>query len=304
MTGRPAPDPARLAAVLREGVSGAADRSVVPLGSGEDHDAFLVDGDLVVRLQKDPATAGRTVEREAELLALVARVATVPVPVPALVLPEHGCLGYRRLPGQPLLQLPPEPRSSVAEQVGAVLGELLATLHVVPARQVGHLVGVEPSAPTEELAEAVRTYEQVHAVIPGEERPHIERFLGMPPPSPADGLVFSHNDLGIEHVLVNPDDLSVTGVIDWSDAAVTDPARDFGLILRDLGPTALERALAAYGTAGGQGSVCRERVWFLARCAALEDLAYGLSHGRSEYADKTLAALPWLFGDAPRPVTH
>src|SRR5690606_21159773 len=117
MTGRPAPDPARLAAVIRGRDSGAADRPGGPRRSGEDHDAFLVDGDLVVRLQKDPATAGRTVEREAELLALVARVATVPVPVPALVLPEHGCLGYRRLPGQPLLQVPPVRRSSVTEQV-------------------------------------------------------------------------------------------------------------------------------------------------------------------------------------------
>jgi aminoglycoside phosphotransferase (APT) family kinase protein len=299
MTGRLGPDPARLAAVLREMATVAAARSVVPLGSGEDHDAFLVDGNLVVRLQKDPATAARTVEREAELLELVARVATVPVPVPAFVLPEHGCLGYRQLPGEPLLQTPPVRRSSVAEQVGAVLGELLAALHGIPAGRVGHLVEVEPGAPTEELAEAVRTYEQVHAVMPEEVRPHIERFLGMPPPSPADGLVFSHNDLGIEHVLVDPDDLSVTGVIDWSDAAVTDPASDFGLILRDLGPTGLERALATYGTAGGdQGSVSPERVWFRARCAALEDLAYGLGQGRSEYADKTLAALPWLFGDA------
>jgi aminoglycoside phosphotransferase (APT) family kinase protein len=36
-------------------------------------------------------------------------------------------------------------------------------------------------------------------------------------------LVLSHNDLGIEHVLVDPATLEVTGVVDWSDAAIVDP---------------------------------------------------------------------------------
>ena len=35
-------------------------------------------------------------------------------------------------------------------------------------------------------------------------------------------------------------------MIDWSDAALVDAARAFGLVLRDLGPAALDIALAAY----------------------------------------------------------
>lgn len=123
--------------------------------------------------------------------------------------------------------------------------------------------------------------------IPEHVRPAVGRFLEAPPPiEPAARRVFSHNDLGIEHVLVDPATLRITGVIDWSDAALTDPAYDFGLLLRDLGPVAL--------TACGPHA---ERAWFYARCAVLEDLAYGLASGRDRYVEKSLSGLRRLFGE-------
>jgi aminoglycoside phosphotransferase (APT) family kinase protein len=73
----------------------------------------------------------------------------------------------------------------------------------------------------------------------------------------------------------------VTGVIDWSDAALTDPAVDFARLYRDFGPAFLEETRHAYG--GLDGS--RSRIEFFARCAALEDLAYSRKSGRKEYAD-------------------
>jgi aminoglycoside phosphotransferase (APT) family kinase protein len=104
--------------------------------------------------------------------------------------------------------------------------------------------------------------------------------------------VLCHDDLGIEHVLVDGDG-AVTGVIDWSDAAVADPAGDLGRILRDLGPDALDAALAAF--APDDPEPLRRRAAFRARCGALEDLAYGLDEGRPAHVDKVLVALPWLF---------
>jgi aminoglycoside phosphotransferase (APT) family kinase protein len=105
-------------------------------------------------------------------------------------------------------------------------------------------------------------------------------------------LVFSHNDLGTEHVLVEPATGAITG-IDRSDAALTDPACDFGLEYRDLGPAALAAALAHYQPAELAG--LRQRTTFYARCKLLEDMAYGSRAGLSVYTDKSLAALPWVF---------
>jgi aminoglycoside phosphotransferase (APT) family kinase protein len=89
-------------------------------------------------------------------------------------------------------------------------------------------------------------------------------------------------------------DGAVTGVIDWSDAAVADPGGDLGRIHRDLGPAALDAALTAFRPA--RPAAVRERAVFRARCGAIEDLAYGLDEDRPAYVSKSVNALPWLFG--------
>jgi aminoglycoside phosphotransferase (APT) family kinase protein len=141
--------------------------------------------------------------------------------------------------------------------------------------------------------EAAASYAAVVSAIPAAQRGSVEAFLAARPPRYTGTLVFSHNDLGIEHILVVPATGAITGVIDWSDAALTDPARDFGLLFRDLGPAALTAALTSYQA--GDTAALRERAAFYARCGLLEDLAYGNRTGLSAYTNKSLAGLHWLF---------
>ena len=79
-------------------------------------------------------------------------------------------------------------------------------------------------------------------------------------------------------------------MIDWSDAAVTDPALDFARLYRDFGPTFLDATLAAYGR---DSPAFRRRITFFARCAALEDLAYD----HPDYTRAATRSLDWLFPD-------
>jgi aminoglycoside phosphotransferase (APT) family kinase protein len=141
--------------------------------------------------------------------------------------------------------------------------------------------------------EAAGNYAAVVREIPAARRGAVEAFLGTAPPRRGGPLVFSHNDLGIEHVLIDSSTRAITGVIDWSDAALTDPAYDFGLLYRDLGPTALDLALDAYQA--DDVAALRQRAVFYARCSLFEELAYGIQSGRSAYTDKSLTALEWLF---------
>lgn len=87
----------------------------------------------------------------------------------------------------------------------------------------------------------------------------------------------------------------MTGIIDWSDAAVVDPAHDFGLLLRDLGPAAVRAALSGCRTDTDGLAALSERAVFYARCSVFEDLAHGIETGQGKYVDKSLAALEWLF---------
>jgi aminoglycoside phosphotransferase (APT) family kinase protein len=278
--------------VVADRLPGRLVRSVTRLGGGLDNVAFDVDGELVVRFAREPDPA--RLDREARLLALVAGVSPLRVPVPRFVAPDLGCLGYDRLPGTPLLDVRPAQRSAWAEPVAAELGRLLTAVHAVPSNLVAGLVDCDDEPAAGWLAEAGALYRTVAAVVPQPYRRPVEAFLAAPPPAAGYAPVFCHNDLGVEHVLVDPATGAVTGVIDWGDAAVADPAYDFARLHRDLGPAALDAALVGYP---GAGRELRERAVFHARCSVFEDLAYGLGTGRAAYVDKSLTALEWLFAD-------
>jgi aminoglycoside phosphotransferase (APT) family kinase protein len=283
----------RVREIVRAALPDQRVTSVVELGEGLDHSAYEVDGELIVRFEKPSGdTAPATlVIREARLLAAVAGVSPIPVPEPLFVLEEEGCLGYRKLPGRPLIDVPEPRRSARAASVARTLGELLTALHAAHVE----LVGVEDVPLAEWLREAAETYRSVAAEVPVNRRGAVDAFLRSPPPDGRWTPVFSHNDLGIEHVLVDPPTGRVTGVIDWSDAAIVDPAYDFGLLHRDLGPAALEAALRSYRTERGDLASVRDRAVFYARCTLFGDLAYGLEAGNAAYIDKSVAALDWLF---------
>ena len=267
---------------------------VVQLKEGCDHVAYEVNGELIVRFSKetDPARRAGHVDREARLLYAVAGISPLPVPRPIFTVGERGCLAYFKVPGLPLLDVPQRRRLAHGPSIGARLGEFLTTLQSAPAGRMADLVSTDVQPLAEWLREAAETHAVVVEEVPAVARRSVAVFLETPPPDEPHTLVFSHNDLGIEHVLVDPDDLSVTGVIDWSDAALVDPAYDLGLIHRDLRPAALDAALSSYRC---DAVALRERAVFYARCSVFEDLAHGIETGQKRYIDKCLAAMEWLF---------
>ena len=232
------------------------------LGSGLDHQAFRV-GDLVVRVTAPDACA--EVTREAGLLRLLAGRLPIPVPSPRFADPARGVLAYPLLPGRPLLG-----RTTPAS-AATHLGRVLAELHAVDPAAVD--VPAEAAEPREWLADLTGP-------------PELLEVLHADSPPPTDERVLAHTDLGAEHLLAA--DGRLTGVIDWSDAAVTDPALDFARPYRDFGPAFLDEVLRAYGR---DSSAFRRRITFFARCAALEDLAYG----DPAYTGPAARSLTWLF---------
>jgi aminoglycoside phosphotransferase (APT) family kinase protein len=279
-------DDVRVRELVAKRLPGYGVEDVELIGAGMDNTAYVVNGDIVVRFARDVAAA--QVEREARLLGVVAGISPLDVPEPLFVEAGEGCLAYRMVRGIPLIERDtPYDGLLVAEQ----LGGFLAALHSAPAEVFDGLVATDAVPLAEWLEEATETFETVRDQVPDSHRPAIGRFLAAEPPAEPDSLVFSHNDLGIEHVMVDPTSGAVTGVIDWTDAALVDRACDFGLIYRDLGPEALAAALAHCGPA----DQVVDRAMFYARCSVFEDLAFGLETGQARYTHKCLRALHWLF---------
>jgi aminoglycoside phosphotransferase (APT) family kinase protein len=266
-------------------------RYIAKLGEGLDNAAYEVNGELIIRASKEtnPASRSESTQREADLLAVVAELSTLPVPEPVFADIEAGVLAYFKLSGVPLMEHP------VAEpaRLAPALSGFLSRLHRAPLKELEHLVerDTPPLSAWQEDAEG--DYLQIVEHLPAADRSLVEDFLGRTPPAQTRAAAFCHNDLGAEHVLVDVEANAVTGIIDWTDAAIADPARDLALIYRDLGPEILDLTLTYYE--GQFDEADRERAIFYARCKLLEDIAYGLRTGARLYAEAGLAHLSRTF---------
>jgi aminoglycoside phosphotransferase (APT) family kinase protein len=207
-------------------------RTLTPLGGGLDNRTYEADGELVVRVAGKPEA--ELTRHEADVLQAVRAATDLAVPEPILVVPEAGLMVYPKLPGAPLAGLP-QPRR-VAKDGVATLDRFRRDIQRVRTSKVD----VTP-APVW-LAEARESY-AVAGHVPAAYRRAIEAFLTEPGP-PAGEPVFCRNDLGTEHILVDPETRTITGVIDWTDAAMADPAYDLGRLYRDLGPQVRPTAAA------------------------------------------------------------
>ena len=99
-----------------------------------------------------------------------------------------------------------------------------------------------------------------------------------------------HADLGPEHVLCRGD--VVSGVIDWGDVRIGDPALDFAWLLHGVGDEFADELLAAYGEAGGVvDPELRGRALFYHRLGPWYEVHYGLEFDRPEFAERGLAGV-------------
>lgn len=268
-----------------------------PLGAGVDHRAWQADTEDGIWVIREPAADGDLGDPAVEVrLTQAVRAAGVRwapeiralAPLPGQ---PTGVTAHRFVPGRSLLDV--LAARDVAERELVRLGRLLGTF----VRDVGELapeglaLPVDRPDPADWLATTAESLGAVRARLDGQLVAAVNHFLSTPPPRfPAtDALTVAHNDLGAEHVLVDGA-LGITGIIDWSDAAVTDPAHDLGCVLRDLGDAAFRAATVAWATRAApsaQGAAhsaeqapaahCSplpvRALWF-ARCLVVEDLAF------------------------------
>jgi aminoglycoside phosphotransferase (APT) family kinase protein len=257
------------------------------LGSGTDHLVFAVGDDLVARFalgDADDLAVG--LAREAGLLQSIAE--RVPVPVPRVVdmAVDCGLLVTTRVRGESLLG---RARPPIATIDG--IADVVAAVHAIPVAVVAEFVGDDPLPLASFAAEAIDNLAEVAARLDNRTRRAVSSALTERPDEAATA-VFVHNDFGAEHLYADADGV-LTGVIDWADAAIADPARDFARVLRDFGPAGYQRVVERYPHDWDDRDDAR--AWFLARCAALEDLAFGLELQRDPYVAAALRSTSWLF---------
>jgi aminoglycoside phosphotransferase (APT) family kinase protein len=241
-------------AVLREQMPELAPHGVRFLAAGWDHEAFEVNGEWIVRLPMRVDVAVR-VPVEVAALELAAEVIELEVPritlrgVPSAAYP-YPFTGYRKLRGTQADRIPLDAFRTVDN--ARALGRALGALHAVDVARAATLGVTEASLAEHSAADraegVLRDRAAIDAAVGRERARRYADFLAECPLVAADAgaCVLRHDDLHLEHVLVEPGSHRVRAIIDWTDANIGDPAGDFVLLFVACGEPFVQAMLDAY----------------------------------------------------------
>ncbi|MBD0329510.1 MAG: phosphotransferase [Thermoleophilia bacterium] len=256
-------------------------RHVRAIEDGWDSLVLDLDGDWIVRIPRR-AQVRETLVTEIRLLPELGPTLPVPTPRFEQICGDDRAVAYRKVLGDPV----DVSRTVLGEQ----LGRVLAALHAFPVERARALGVPSHDRTWRERYEAFVTEVLARAgPLLGGDRPRAEatvaEYFG-------DDANFGftprllHADIGPEHVLSAGDRL--TGVIDWGDARIGDPALDLAWALHGTPVPFGEAVLAAYAS---DDSLLVDRARFFHRLGPWYELHYGLFFDRPEFVQSGLAGV-------------
>jgi aminoglycoside phosphotransferase (APT) family kinase protein len=276
--------------------------AITQIGRGLEHVAWLAETSqgpwvLRVRSARDRA-AVRALDAASEvaLMAHLRRHGVPWVPEARTIGLESEIVAVRQVPGEPLQDLLATHKVEAAAIVeyGTQLGGVLSTLASISVPECG--VPKDEANASEWLDGVAAATAVVTPMLTRSRRGAVDELMrAVPPPACEEShRVLAHNDLGAEHVFIDPVTGHITGIIDWSDAAIADPAGDLGRIWRDLGFAAFQHARDGFDPSGQLREALTERARWFARCLAVENLAFAAEH-RSDLVTLELRNLTRVF---------
>ena len=269
------------------------------VGSGWDCDAYLVNQEWLFRFPRRRDVV-ETLERGIAVLERLPELSGVRTPRnaksgrPGSRFPYHF-FGYRWIAGCGADELPEEKtdRRALAAQLGATFSEL----HDFDPRSLT-AIGIphEQEGPRGWLSSVVEDAAVIRRALPADLRrccaPYLTGEIDSPPAYAGPPRLI-HNDIGIEHLIVDPGSGRLVGIIDWEDASIGDPAFDFVGLRYWLGADFVESMLQCYAVAVDPGF--RERLEFLTRLRTLDDLGNALLKSGRHRIGKHVAWLRTAF---------
>lgn len=239
--------------------------SIEPFGSGDFCLAFRL-RDQVFRVARH-AQAAEALRREACILSKIAPMLPLPVPQPAYHAP-HGCPPFtvhKEIVGEFLARETWEGMpASARERAASDLATFLRSLHALPIK-----IGLECGLAQIDAGEMARrlreeTANTIHRLLERETQRKLDQTLKRWSfQRAAQRPALLHCDMGPGHVLYNPSTLHLTGVIDFADIVIGDPARDFIYIYEDFGPLILHEVLTRYAGKDASKMMPVIRRWYL-----------------------------------------
>ncbi len=255
---------------------------------------FDLDQAWIARFPRRPEIA-LAAARELALLPELASFLPFAVPKPSHVgrWQDMPFFAYPRLPGEPF-----DPRHASAASLREVSG-MLDALHSFPLSRAVDLL--DTGAPETAWR---RHFEQLWPLIQSAALPAMPEALAIQVDiefhtfmERVDELPYClvHNDLGPEHLLTDPETRRPTGMIDFEEACVGDPAIDFV----PLWALASGQARDGLFEDRDLGERLEERLWFYRWMGSVHAIIYGVTTANDKVRQAGLRELPRRLTNKP-----
>ena len=271
--------------------------SIEYLAEGWDNRIYQINGDTLFRFPKWPEVE-RSLQMEIRLLPELKKRVSLQIPdfeyicQGASNVPDSFA-GYRKIPGEQLTHERLE--KADGQKVSRELSNFISVMHIFPIGLAAEL-GVPHLSPSQwrdeetNLLDEIR--QQVFPLLKRAEQEWIDQifseYLGRD-----DNFSFLpvllHSDLNHEHILFDDEAGSITGIIDFADATVGDPAIDFAGLLYDYGLEFTQQVLTSYQPT--KDPTVLSRAAFYGKIFPLHEILFGIRIGDEAHLSSGLELL-------------
>lgn len=238
-----------------------------------------------------------SIDKEKRTLELIAPLLSVEVPQWTVCTDE--LIAYRALNGAPMGTIDPEAKAyvweidpaNVPDQFHQSLAKGLASLHQISIERA-RTSGLPMKTVEDVRVDMKQRMDAVKREF-GVDQTLWERWQNWLHNDEIwmQETTLTHGDLHAGHILIDKQ-AQVTGFIDWTEASVADPARDFVAHYRTFGQDALNKLTSGYAEAGGRTwSRMAEHVIELNATFAIELAEFALKSGLDEYKQMAIQSL-------------
>lgn len=252
---------------------------------GWDSYAVVVEDTWLDRTPRRPEVAS-SLRAECRLLPAIADRLSLTVPRPAVLDEEPLRVRHVLVPGEPVQA----ERLGAAD--GAEVGRFLRELHAIDPAEATAAGVPGAEAARAELEETVADFSaRVVPLLPRDRRADAMRLLAEAIGADASvEATLIHGDLGPQHLLCTAPrggEIRVTGVIDWTDARVAEPAIDLAWVLNGTAAPFAEAVASGYGVT----DELRRRAGVRHRLGPWWEVTAGLDHLGPDHVESGLAGV-------------
>jgi len=211
-----------------------------------------------------------------------------PLPVPVYVYRHACCVGYKKIWGENLRpdkmrQLPDNKLDDLAARFAA----FLSTIHTFPTDQAEAL-GLRESWGDWRRKGRAYFMENLSPLLTRRARLSVEslfdEFFNM-----EFQKVVVHGDFNSDHILFDNATSAITGIIDFGDLTIEDPATDLHGVYDEFGHSFFEKLLSHY--TGPIGDALFDRMKTRTKATVLFDAVYAHQRGREDRLNRNLMTI-------------